>query len=280
MKKRQGIAALMPLYIWTVAMVVLPMVYVLALSFMETGDGFGVQGTFTLSNFARLFEAANMTIFVRSLRTALITTVATLLAGYPFAMAMTTRSPKRQRLLMLLIVVPFWTSSLLRMYGWILFLRSNGILNNFLAQVGIAPIKGLLYNEGTTIFGMVYTFLPFMILPIYSSLQKLDRSLVDASRDLGAGPLRAFLSVKLPLTVPGIMSGCTMVFVPSIGMFFVSDLMGGGTEMLLGNLINHYLHAGRNWPFGAALSMVMVVMTFLTTGLYRKYAGGDKLGVF
>lgn len=279
MKKKKGLAALMPLYLWTVLLVLLPMLYVLVLSLARQGEGFGVEYTFTLSNYARLFDGANVQIFLRSLRVAVITTALTLLLGYPFAYAMTTRPKRQQRLLMLLVVVPFWTSALLRVYGWMVFLRSNGILNNLLKAVGLEPLK-LLYTQGATLFGMVYTFLPFMILPIYTSLEKLHASLREAARDLGANPVRAFLTVVLPLTMPGVISGCTMVLVPSIGMFFISDLMGGGTDMLLGNLINHYLHGGRNWPLGAALSMVLVLMTALTFGIYRRYSGGEQLGVY
>ncbi len=277
--KKRGFLGLLPLYLWTLLLVALPMLYVLALSLMRQGERFGVAYEFTLGNYARLFDEGNVQIFLRSLRVALSTTALTLLIGYPFAGAMAAQPKRRQRLLMLLIVVPFWTSALLRTYGWMVFLRSNGILNALLQSVGLDPLK-LLYTEGATLFGMAYTFLPFMILPIYTSLEKQDLSLREAARDLGASPFKAFISVVLPLSMPGVASGATMVLVPSVGMFFISDLMGGGTEMLLGNLINHYLHAGRNWPLGAALSMVMVVLTFLTVGVYRRVSGGEGLGVY
>ena len=277
--KKRPLAALMPLYLWTTLLVLLPMLYVLFLSFMSQGEGVSVDYVFTLANYKALLDEGNISIFLRSLRIAVATTALTLLIGYPFAYAMTTRTKRQQRLLMLLIVVPFWTSALLRMYGWILILRTNGLLNSVIRALGFSPLK-MLYNEGATLFGMVYTFLPFMVLPIYTSLEKQDRSLRDAARDLGANPIRAFVSVVLPLTLPGVASGAAMVLVPSVGMFFIADLMGGGTEMLLGNLINHYLHSGRNWPLGAALSMVMVVMTYLTIQVSRRFAGGDQLGVF
>ena len=211
---------------------------------------------------------------------ALLTTLTAFIAGYPFAYAMAAR-PRRQRgLLLLLVIVPFWTSALMRTYGWMLFLRSNGLLNSLLMNWHVIdkPVK-FLFNEGATLFGMVYTFLPFMILPVYNSLEKQDLSLREAARDLGAGPIRTFLTITLPLTLPGVLSGVTMVFVPSIGMFFISDLMGGGTNMLLGNLINHYLQGGRDWPLGAALSMLMVAMTALTLGIWRRASGGAELGV-
>ncbi len=278
--KKRALAALAPLYLTTVTLVLLPMLYVLVLSLLTRDERFGVTGIWTLDNYRQLFSPTNMAIFLKSLKVALLTTLFTLAAGYPFAYAMAAR-PKRQRnLLLLLVIVPFWTSALMRTYGWMVLLRSNGLLNSLLQWTGLtdAPIK-FLFNDGAVLFGMVYTFLPFMILPVYNALEKQDLSLREAARDLGAGPWRTFLTVTLPLTLPGVVSGFTMVFVPSIGMFFISDLMGGGTDMLLGNLINHYLHGGRDWPMGAALSMLLVAMTGLTMGLWRRVSGGTELGV-
>ncbi|MEG1605357.1 MAG: ABC transporter permease [Clostridia bacterium] len=278
--KKRGVAALMPLYITTICLVLLPMLYVLALSFLTRGERFGVIGVVTLDNYARLFDATNVSIVLRSMWIALLTTAITLAAGYPFAYALTVQPKKRRALLLVLVIVPFWTSALLRIYGLMILLRSNGLLNQLLMALGLMdkPIK-FLFNEDAVLFGMVYSFLPFMILPIYTTLDKADHSLLEASRDLGAGPVKGFLTVTLPLSMPGVVSGCMMVFVPSIGMFFISDLMGGGTDMLLGNLINHYLLGGRNWPLGAALSMVLVVMTVLTVSVYRKFSGGSTPGV-
>lgn len=278
--KKRGVAALAPLYLTTVTLVLLPMLYVLILSLLTRDERFGVTGVWTLDNYRQLFSSANMAIFLRSLKVALLTTLIAFAAGYPFAYAMAARPRRQRNLLLLLVIVPFWTSALMRTYGWMVFLRSNGLLNSLLKSWGLIdkPVK-FLFNEGATLFGMVYTFLPFMILPVYNSLEKQDMALREAARDLGAGPVRTFLTVTFPLTMPGVLSGVTMVFVPSIGMFFISDLMGGGTDMLLGNLINHYLHGGRDWPLGAALSMLLVVMTGLTLGLWRKVGGGTELGV-
>lgn len=272
---------LWPLYLWTILLVALPMGYVLAISFLTRGEVTGATLPFTLENYRRLFDPVNLNIFAASMKLGALTSLGTLLIGYPFAYAMAGRPPRQRALILLLVVVPFWTSALLRTYGWMTFLRSGGLLNNLLMALGLTekPVK-FLYNEGAVLFGMVYTFLPFMILPIYTSLEKLDGSVVEAARDLGANRFMTFATVTLPLTLPGMVSGCVMTFVPSVALFFISDLMGGSTSMLLGNLINHYLHAGRNWPLGAALSMVMVGLTFVTMGIYRRVVGGGELGVF
>ncbi len=278
---KRGIWGLLPLYIWTVLLVLLPMGYVLVISFMTRSERFGVEYVFTLANFKNLFAPANLNILVKSLQVAVLTTLTSLAVGYPFAYAMARRPKKQRNLILLLVIVPFWTSALLRVYGWMVFFRSNGILNGVLMNLHWIrqPIR-FLYTDGAVLFGMVYSLLPFMILPLYSSIEKLDRSILEASRDLGAGAVMSFLTVAMPMTMPGVVSGCMLVFVPSVGLFFISDLMGGGQNMVLGNLISHYLQAGKDWPLGAALSMVMVVLTFLTTAVYRKYAGNDSLGVF
>jgi len=280
-RKRAGLLALMPLYLWTLLLVLLPMGYVLVISFMSKNARFGVDYIFTPNNFRRLADAANLNILGVSLRMAVETTLVSLVVGYPFAYAMAKRPPKQRNLILLLVIVPFWTSALLRTYGWMLFLRANGILNAILQWTGITRDRiQFLYNDGAVLFGMAYTFLPFMILPLYASIEKLDPSLIEASRDLGAGLAQSFLTITLPMSLPGVVSGCMLVFVPSVGMFFINDLMGGGAGMVLGNLINYYLTTGRDWPMGAALSMVMVVMTFLTMSVYRRFADSDSLGVF
>ncbi len=278
---RKGLLALAPLYLWTVLLVVLPMGYVLVLSFLTRSERLGGELPLTASNYAHLLDPANLNIMVSSLKMAALTTLSTLLVGYPFAYAMASRPKKQRNLIMLLVIVPFWTSALLRTYGWMLFLRTNGILNTVLLNLRLTaePVQ-FLYNNGAVLFGMAYSFLPFMILPLYAAIEKLNPALTEASRDLGAGRAKSFLTITLPMTLPGVVSGCMLVFVPSVGLFFISDLMGRSVNMVLGNLISHYLQAGRDWPMGAALSMVMVVLTFLTMSVYRRFAGDDSLGVF
>ena len=280
-RKKSAILPLLPLYIVTICLVLLPMLYMLFISFMSRGDGAGIQYVFTVENYRKLADPANLSILWASLKMAVQTTLITLVTGYLFAYFMAKRPEKQRDLLMLLVIIPFWTSALLRTYGWMLFLRSNGILNNILLSIGLtdSPIK-FLYNDGAVLFGMAYSLLPFMILPLYASIEKLDKAFVEASRDLGANSFLSFVTITFPMTLPGVVSGCMLVFVPSVGLFFISDLMGGGVSMVLGNLIQYYLSSGRNWPMGAALSMVMVLLTALTMQVYRKFAGNSSLGVF
>ena len=277
---KRSIWALMPLYLWTLMLVVLPIGYVIAISFMTPNITHGVDTVFSTESYRALIAPVNLKIIWASLQLGFWTTLLTLLIGYPFAYAMTKQPKKRRNLILLLVIVPFWTSALLRVYGWMILLRSNGAINGILMDLHLigSPVK-FLYNNGAVLFGMVYSLLPFMILPLYAALDKLDAHIIEASRDLGANGIKSFATITLPLTVPGIVSGCLLVFVPSVGLFFISDLMGGGQSMLLGNLISHYLQMGKNWPLGAALSMVMMVLTFLTMALYRKYSGESGLGV-
>lgn len=277
--RRARVAALMPLYLWTLLFVLLPMGYVVVLSLLTRSETIGGVLPLTFANYASLAGEANLSILLKSLNVAIMTTVASLLLGYPFALILTNRPARRRSLLLLLVVVPFWTSALLRIYGWMIVFRGNGLVNTLLSLAGLGSVK-FLYTPAATVFGMVYTFLPFMILPIFSSLEKRDAALPEAARDLGANPVTAFLTVTLPLSLPGILSGCVMVFVPSLGMFFISDLMGGGTDMLLGNLVNHFFHGGRNWPVGASMSVLLIAMSALGIRLFRRYAGGESLGVF
>ena len=280
MRRKRGLSAL-PLCLWTCAFVFLPLLYVLFISFLEKGEYFGVSNVFTLDNYARMFSPLYAGILLNSLKIALESTLLSLLVGYPFAWFMANKPPKTRSLIMVLIVIPFWTSALMRTYGWMILLRNKGLINSALMALGIIekPIR-MLNTSGAVLLGTAYSMLPFMILPIYSSMEKLDPALREAARDLGAGPLRSFVSVVLPETLPGVMSGLAMTFVPSTGMFFISDLLGGGTNMLLGNLINNQLTVSRDWPFGAALSILMVGMTFCVMSLCRRVGGTDGTEVF
>lgn len=176
-------------------------------------------------------------------------------------------------------MAPFWINSLLRLNGWIILLKANGAVNTLLQSLGIIdePLK-ILYNNGAMMLGMVYALLPFMITSIYNSVEKLDWSLIEASRDLGASPFKAFVTVTVPLTVPGIVAGCVLVFVPSMGLFFISDLLGGAKTLLLGNLIKNELMQARNWPMGATLSIAMLLFTFAFILIYKKVTGAKNLG--
>lgn len=267
-----------PMYLFSLLFVIIPLGYIFVLSFLTRDESWGVVNEFTLSNFSRVFDPVYLKTFLDSLKLALATTLISFLIGYPFAYFMSKLSKRWKSLAMLLVVVPFWTNALIRIYGWIILLRTKGILNQFLVGIGILekPLK-ILYTYPAVLIGMVYSLLPFMILSIYSSVEKLDWSVVEASRDLGANAVQTFFTVTLKLTLPGILSGVVLVFVPSIGLFFIADLLGGGKIMLLGNLIKNQLMVSRDWPFGAALSIIMMCMTLIFIGLYRKVTHAKDL---
>lgn len=260
-----------PLYLSTIVLVVIPLVYIIILSFLKKDAIWGVTNEFTLNNFIKIFDPIYLKTFIDSLILAFSTTIITLLLGYPFGYFMSKLGTKKRSIVMLLVVIPFWTNALVRIYGWIILLRTNGVLNSILLNLGLIdePIK-ILYTYGAVLIGMVYSLLPFMILSIYTSAEKIDWSLIEAARDLGATSFQAFFTITLKLTLPGILSGVVLVFIPSVGLFFISDLLGGGKIMLIGNLIKNQLLASRDWPFGAALSVVMMVMTLIIIWIYTK----------
>ncbi|MEG1777845.1 MAG: ABC transporter permease, partial [Angelakisella sp.] len=253
---------------------------ILVLSFLRKDILWGVTSEFTLDNYKKMLDPVYLKTFRDSLILAFSTTLLTVLMGYPFGYFMGRLLPKRRKMVMLLVVVPFWTNALVRIYGWMILLRSSGVVNKLLLATGLidVPLK-ILYTYGAVLIGMVYSLLPFMILPVYSSVEKMDWSLVDAARDLGASRFIAFMTVTLKLTLPGLLSGFVLVFVPSIGLFFISDLLGGGKIMLVGNLIKNQLLQARDWPFGAALSVIMMVMTIGIIALYRKITKSDLEGL-
>lgn len=283
MKRKKSILwpALIPIYAFSLLLVILPIIYVIYVSFMTRDELWGYVNQFTFSNYGRVFEPQYFKTFLLSMKLALITTAVTLIIGYPFGYFMCKLRTSTRNIVLLLVIIPFWTNSLVRLYGWMILLSSNGVINGALMKLGwiSEPLK-LLFNSGSTVLGMVYALIPFMILPTYTSVEKLDWSLVEASRDLGASKFKAFLTVTLKQTLPGISSGCILVFIPSIGLFFVSDLMGGAKVMLLGNLIKNELLTAHDWPFGAALSVIMLGMTLLVIWICRRVSGSRTLEGF
>jgi len=271
---------LLPMGVIALLFVAVPLIYVIALSFLHRGEMMGVTGPATIENYLRMFDARYARVMLDSISMAAYTTVLSLLIGYPFAYYMARATPRWRNLLMLLVIVPFWTNALVRVYGWRILLLANGPINTFLLRIGLIdrPLK-LLFTYGAMLLGMVYSLLPFMILPVYSSVEKMDWQCEAAARDLGAGPWRAFWTVTLPLTLPGVLAGCLLVFVPSIGLFFIADLLGGSQVIVIGNLIRDQLLKARDWPFGAALSVALLVVTCLVLVGYRR-AGGKDLEVF
>jgi spermidine/putrescine transport system permease protein len=261
-----GWLLLAPLLAWVVAFVVAPAAIMLVYSFLRRGTLGGVVWEFTLDNYTAVADPTYLTIVIRSIVFATITTMLCLGMGYPVAYLIGRASEERRNLLLMLVMVPFWTSFLIRTYAWVTILKNQGLLNSMLLGMGLIsePLE-LLYTRGAVILGLVYTFLPFMILPIYSSVEKLDGALIEAALDLGAGPLRAFARVIVPLTQPGIAAGVLLVFVPALGIYAVNDIMGGGRVDMIGNIIeNQFKGNARNWPFGAALGTAMLVAFALT----------------
>ena len=264
-----------PVTLVLVFLVAVPLVYVGVMSFCSIDEYYNVVFKFSTENYVRLLNADYLKIYGQSLVVALITTVLCILIGYPFSYLIARTKSKRKTLLYMLVIIPFWTNSLIRIYGWRTFLGTNGWLNELLQFLHLTgePVD-FLFKQGTTVLGMVYCLVPFMILPLYTAIEKLDGSLLEASADLGARPFATFFQVILPLTSSGIFSGSIMVFIPCLGYFFVADILGGGNSDVIGNLIERQFQSGNNWPLGAALSIILIVMTLVLVKLYQK-VGGD-----
>ena len=256
-----------------------PLLIIASYTVFTRGRFGGVQAEFTLDNFTKALEPVYLSVLGNSLLIAGITTVLALVLGYPTAYAIA-KLPRRWRTVALvLVVLPFWSNFLIRTYAWIVLLNSEGPLNSLLVNLGVvgAPLD-LLYNRGAVIVGLLYAYLPLMILPIYASVERLDPELQEAARNLGAGRIRTFLDVTLPLTLPGTMIGAIFVFVPSMGNFVVPELLGGGKTVMVGNLIRDQFLEARNWPFGAvlALSVVafLVILFAIQAAVGRRINGG------
>ncbi|HXC50809.1 MAG TPA: ABC transporter permease [Candidatus Limnocylindrales bacterium] len=250
---------LSPLLAWVLAFVVAPTLLLLVYSFCRRGMLGGVVYEFTLDNYAAVLDPTYLRIFVRSIVYSAATTAMCLVLAYPVAYFIGRAPPSRRGLLILLVMIPFWTSFVIRTYAWLTILKSEGLLNSLLVALGMisSPLE-MLYTPGAVLLGLVYTFLPFMILPIYSSVEKLDPALIEAASDLGATPGRVFSRIIVPLTWPGISAGALLVFVPALGLYAVNDILGGGKVDMIGNIIENQFKNARNWPFGAALGMTLV----------------------
>lgn len=271
MRQKRWFCLILPMYIFSILFVLGPLLYMIALSFATNHEGLGVTFHFTLENFKNMADPVYVGTFVQSFQVAIMTTILVVVIGYPFGYFMAKQSKRGKRLLMFLIMVPFWTSSLLRMYGWIIVLQAKGIVNTVLIRLGLirVPIK-ILYSYPAVLIGMVYALLPFMILSVYSSVEKMDWTLVEAAKDLGASNWKAFSTVTLKLTLPGLLSGVILTFIPSMGLFFIADILGGNKIVLVGSLIQDQLGRGGNWPFAAALSVILMILTSLMIYLYRR----------
>jgi spermidine/putrescine transport system permease protein len=270
----QSLFLLFPSAFWLVVFFLVPLLIVLAMSFAQRGTYGGVKWELNIRNYVRFFDPLYLRIFGRSIYIALATTVLCLLTGYPLAYYIARRPEGQRNTMLLLLMVPFWTNFLVRTYAWILLLRNEGLINQFLQGLGIThtPLP-LLYNDGAIIVGLVYGWLPDMVLPCYAAIERLDFSLVEAAQDLYANRVQAFLRVVLPITAPGIIAGSVLVFIPSLGAYVTPDLLGGAKSVMIGNLIQQQFLSVRDWPFGAAISFVLMAVMLGGTLLYFRVGG-------
>jgi spermidine/putrescine transport system permease protein len=257
-----------PYGLWMAIFIIVPMVMILAYGF---SDGTG----FSLEYIGKAFGEVPMVALWRSLYLAFISTALCLLLGYPAAMALTGKTLKHKSFMLLLYMVPMWMNFLLRTYAWSVILERNGILNTFLQSIGLSPVS-ILYTDAAVVLGMVYNFLPFMILPIHAVLSKLDYSLVEAAEDLGASKVQVFSRVTLPLSVPGIVSGITMTFMPAASTFVISQMMGGNAAQLYGELVEQQFRFTYNYNYGSALSIVLMVLILISMGIMNRFSGSEE----
>ena len=276
-RRRPGLGILVlifPSLFWLVVFFLIPLIIVFVYSFLTRGPYGQIEWEFNLGNYARFFDPLYLRVFARSFRIAGITTVVCFLLGYPMAYWMATRPPKWRNTLLLLLMIPFWTNFLVRTYAWILILRDSGLINNALLGLGVIseplPLFG---NDLAIIIGLVYGWFPDMVLPCYAAIERLDFSLVEAAQDLYANELRAFARVIFPLTLPGIVAGSILVFIPSLGAYVTPDLLGGAKSVMIGNVIQSQFLSVRDYPFGSAFSFVLMALMLLATLLYFRVGG-------
>jgi spermidine/putrescine transport system permease protein len=273
----RAVSVLFPCIFWIGLFFLLPLVFMAAYSFLERGLYGGVSWIFTWKNYIQFVDPLYLKILLRTFRISFLTTVILLLAGYPIAYKIAMADKRWRNILLFLVILPFWTSDLIRTYAWMLILRDTGLLNGLLQYLHIIrePLT-LLYTEGAILLGLAYVYLPFMVLPLYASIEKLDPALLEAAEDLGATPFWRFLKVTVPLTKSGILAGSLLVFIPSVGVFVVSDLLGGAKAMMIGNLVQMQFGPARNWPFGSAASFFLMALVLFAIFAYLKFAGGKE----
>ncbi len=268
--RRQAILLLLPCLLALLVLFLLPQVLMFATSLGRRSAYGGVIRDVSLLNYVRALDPIYLRILARSVGLAFFTTLFCLLMAYPVSYWLGVKAPEKWRnALLVLVILPFWTSFLVRMYAWVFMLRTEGLLNLFLGELGIAPLN-MLYNDFAVMLGQVYGELPFMILPLYASIEKLDRSLLEAAADLGASPLRSLWRVTIPLTAPGIVAGSVLVFIPSLGAYLAPDLLGGARTVYIGNLIQSQFAVARDMPFGSALSFLLSLTVLVLLYVFRR----------
>lgn len=273
-KNVQVLGLLSPSAVYLLVFFLLPLVIVLLVSLGKRGPMGSVVYDWNLDNYTRFIDPIYFKIFVRSVWIATANTVLCLVFGYPFAYFIARRPKRWRNMLLLLVMVPFWTNFLVRTYAWMIILRDSGLINSLLMLTGVItePLP-LLFNQNAVIIGLFYGYLPFMVLPLYASIEKVDFSLVEAAQDLGANALTAFRRVVLPLTLPGIVAGAIITFIPSLGAYVTPDLLGGAKAMMIGNLLQQQFLEVRDWPFGSAVGFILMVTVLLATMVYFRTGG-------
>jgi len=256
-----------PYIVWMIIFIVVPLALVLYYSLTSTTDGSVV---FTLEHFEKALQPTYLKVLGRSVLLAVVSTIVCLILGYPVAMILSSRELSRKGTLVMLFVIPMWMNFLLRTYAWMTLLDRKGVINSILGLFGL-PQVNILYTDFAVVLGMVYNFLPFMVLPIFSVMSKIDKSLIEAAEDLGSNSLTVFLKVIFPLSLPGVVSGITMVFMPAVTTFIISKLLGGSQYTLIGNLIEDQFMRVYDWNFGSALSIIMMLIILISMGIMSKY---------
>ncbi|EAW39209.1 ABC transporter permease [Lyngbya sp. PCC 8106] len=275
-KRTTLLILLLPTTIWLFIFFVLPLIFVLVCSFLQRGTYGGINWIFTLDNYQRLISPLYWGIFWQSLQLAALTTIVCLMIAYPLAFFIVTRPERWRNILLGLVIIPFWTNFLVRTYAWIVILGNEGVINSILQSLQLIdePIS-LLFTPFAVIIGLIYGYLPFMILPLYATLERFDFSLVEAAQDLGANNFRSFLRVIFPLTRRGILAGSILVFIPAVGAFITPDILGGAKTLMVGNLIQNQFLQARNWPFGSALSMILMGVILIPILIYLQSQTND-----
>lgn len=258
-----------PYIVWIAIFIVVPLVLVFLYAITANGGNL-TDARVTLDNFRKFMDPKYLDVLWISVKLALQSTVITLVVGYPIAMIIAKEKPSKRNIMIFLFVIPMWMNFLLRTYAWLTLLGKNGVINFIVTSLGFKPLD-LLYHDGAVLLGMVYNFLPFMVLPIYSVLVKIDKNLIEAAEDLGANKFQIFTKITMPLSIPGVITGITMVFMPAVSTFVISRLLGGGQYMLIGNLIEQQFLWVGDWHFGSAISIIMMIFILITMALTSKF---------
>lgn len=257
-----------PYSVWMTIFMIVPMILVAYFAFTDK------SGHFTLQNIVRVGEYSN--VFIRSIWLGALATVISLVLGYPLAYIISQRTEKSQNVMVMLVMLPMWMNFLLRTYSWMTLLENNGLINSFLASVGLPKLQ-MINTAGAVVLGMVYNYIPYMILPLYNVLNKIDPSVIEAAQDLGADKTKVFLKVIIPMSMPGIISGVTMVFVPAVSTFIISKMLGGGANLLIGDLIDmQFLGSAYNPNLGSAISLVLMILILICMGIMNQFDEGDE----